>query len=235
MKIGTISYKKLPITADYLQLDISGLDKTEVIKKYNNYNINIPVILHGDWEKSGYNCVNDILEDKRQKEYIDIINSMKEITNVLGFTIHPPSRNRTNIEEFIKILNNIKDKTKIDIFIENRSNKRFLFSTIEEIMWLSNNYTTTIDIPQLYITCEYNYNKLLKVLNSLNKVNIKELHLANVKKTEKNTFVGRKINDGLLDIKEILTNFTKVNYITLEILSLNSKTFLDMKNMIIEN
>jgi hypothetical protein len=65
IKIGQISYPKLSGVADYLQLDICGLDKEQALNKYRSYNANIPVILHGDWEKKGNNANNLIKQERR--------------------------------------------------------------------------------------------------------------------------------------------------------------------------
>lgn len=48
--------------------------------------------------------------------------------------------------------------------------------------------------------------------------NIKELHLANLKKTEKDTLVAQKLNDGLLNYQEILSYLPNEAFITFEIL-----------------
>ena len=60
----------------------------------------------------------------------------------------------------------------------------------------------TIDIPQLYISCGYNQKELLKTLSRINMTNVKEIHLANIKRDSSHTYVGRKLNDGELDIEE---------------------------------
>lgn len=51
MKIGQMSFPNLSKQADYLQLDICGLDVSSSVEKYLSYKKDIPVILHGDWTK----------------------------------------------------------------------------------------------------------------------------------------------------------------------------------------
>lgn len=215
MKVGQISYNKLSNNCDYLQLDICGLNKDEALCKYLKYKEKVPIILHGDWNKKGFSENNLNI---RFIEYINIINELKNHTDILGITIHPPSRTKYTLNQFLFYCKKIKEETNIDVFIENRSNKRLLVSTIEEILSVNKDYSMTIDIPQLYITCNYNHNYLLEVLKNLNKSNIQELHLANIMRKDFRTFVGRKLDDGLLNIQQIISIIGTNYYITLEIL-----------------
>lgn len=228
--IGQISYPKLSQKTDYLQLDICGLNKDECINKYLKYNKSIPIILHGDWTKKGFS-ENNIKE--RYKDYIEIINSLKELTTVIAITIHPPFRNKISKTEFLNYCKEITIQTSIDCFIENRSNQKIWFSSIEEIVELSKTHYMTIDIPQLFIRSDYNYDLLLKNLELINWKNVKEIHLANVIKTEKNTFVGRQLKDGIFNIEDFKKILEKTLYITLEILGgvkifENNKQLLEM-------
>lgn len=238
MKIGQMSFPRLSNNADYLQLDVAGLTVEEAINKYKNYNTDLPIILHGDWEKRSKNIPKGTSEnnlDIRYKDYIDMINKLKDLTNVLGITIHPTKRNKMSLEENLKYIKEISLKTNIDVFIENRSSKLLNLSLPEEIIECSQNNLMTIDIPQLYISCGYNYELLIDILKKLNMDNIKEFHLANIKRNGSHTFVGRKLNDldCELNISEIMRKIpiTDNTFITLEILG-GINVFDNMKSFL---
>lgn len=228
MNIGQMSFKKLSEESDYLQLDICGLNKEEALERYKKYNKDIPVILHGDWKKKGFSENN---LDTRYLEYIEIINSLKEITKVIGITIHPPARKFMNIDNILTLVKEIEDKTKVLVFIENRSNKSLNISTPEEIVGLSKHHLMTIDIPQLYISCGYDIDKLYNVLGEINHDNVYEYHFANILKKGKHTFVARNILNGDLDLKYIFNLLNKSSYFTLEILG-GINTFNINKNVL---
>ena len=224
MKIGQITniHKQLDMSADYLQLDICGLDKNSALEKLIEYKKKNPylkeIILHGDWEKKGFS-ENNI--DNRFAEYIDIINELSKHINIKGITIHPVNRNKYTYEEFIEYCNKISMYT--SVFIENRSAKNKYLSSPEEIIAASNKFKITLDIPQLYISCGYDKNKFEEVLNKINHKNVYEYHLGNIKKTNKNTFVARRLNDpeGILDYQCIKKYLNKDSLFTLEILGGN--------------
>lgn len=236
MKIGQISYKgkQTSKSADYIQLDICGLNREEAIEKYKNYHTTLPVILHGDWKKDVVKKdgskikVSENNLRTRKNDYIEIINAFKDITTVLGFTLHPPYRTKMKLDELKEIVKFIENKSKIEVFVENRSNKYLLLSDNNEIIEFSQDNIMTIDIPQLYISSGYDFELLINTLNNINKMNIREIHLANIIKKERNTFVGRKLNDGELDIPRILNTLQDIDpYYTLEILG-GINTFDDM-------
>lgn len=230
MLIGQMSIPKISDKADYLQLDISGLSKEEVLAKYLKYNTNLPVILHGDWTK---NSASENNLASRVSDYIKIINKLKEFTIIYGITIHPPTRKTMSLDEFVYYGKQIKSHTNVEVFMENRSNKRMLLSDINDIVEFSNNHFMTIDIPQLYISCGYNEDVLFNTLSKINMENVKEFHLANVLKKEKNTFVARKLDDGELDIKKILSFLNLKSYFTLEILG-GVTNFQVQKNILLK-
>lgn len=233
MKIGQISFNKISELADYLQLDICGYNKFEVLNKYLKYNTKIPVILHGDWTKKG-NSENNL--EERYLEYINIINLLKtKNIQVLGFTLHPTTRKKLKLERIVEIASEIKDKTEIDVFIENRSNNRLHLSKPKEIIDFSQSNIMTIDIPQLYISCGYNQDILIKTLSKLNKKNIKEIHLGNIRRDGSHTYVGVSLEDkrGELDIKNILKYLPNNIYYTLELLG-GVKTFSISYNFLIK-
>lgn len=230
MKVGQINYKKLSNKADYLQLDICGCNTKEAINKYNSFNKDVAIILHGDWTKKG--CSENNLET-RIDEYINITNELKKITKVIGFTLHPPTRHKMSLEKLKEYRDLLEEKTSVDVFIENRSSSRLNLSKANEIIDFSKENKMTIDIPQLYISCHYDCNLLYNTLSKINLNNIKEIHLANVQRQGKNTYVGRKLNDGVLDINKILTYFNDDSFYTLEILggvSTFDKMFDILKN-----
>lgn len=218
MKIGQITnqYRKIFNNANYLQLDICGCSLEESIQKYKEFNTSIPIILHGDWNKKGFSENNLLM---RKCEYIKIINYFYKNKNLLGFTIHPPFRKKIEMSIFLDTVEEIKRQTDFEnIFIENRSGKQIHLSKPEEIINLSQSHKMTIDVPQLYISCNYDNAKLIETLNQLYWDNIIEIHFANIVKTERNTFVGRRLDDGLLDLGNIIPLIENVPYITFEIL-----------------
>jgi hypothetical protein len=217
MIYGQMSFTRISGEADYLQLDICGHSVTSAIERYQAYNCSLPVILHGDWEK-GKCSSNSILKEERIKEYIAIIKELNNITSVFGLTLHPPTRSKTNLEAFTEIKNYIERISGADVFVENRSGKQFYLSKPEEISEYSRYNKMTIDIPQLFITSSYSEDELINNLELLEKDNIKEIHLANVKREDKHTYVGRKLADGILNIDKIIKGLPHAGFCTLEIL-----------------
>lgn len=231
MKFGQMSFSKLSEQADYLQLDICGLDVSSATEKYLSYKKDIPVILHGDWTKKGFSENN--LKD-RLDEYIKIILTLNNMTEVLGITIHPPSRNKMSLNELVACCKRLKTETGVNVLVENRSSHKLLLSSKEEVIEFSKAHSMTIDIPQLYISCGYDEDELLKTLSLMSKDNIKEVHLANIVRKENRTFVARKLDDGILNIHNILEYLNPNAYYTLEILG-GVPIFEKQKQWLIEN
>lgn len=215
MKFGQMSFPRLSEKADYLQLDICGLTADEAIARYEAYGLSIPVVLHGDWTKKGHSENN---VGSRWQEYVQIILRLKELTSVLGFTIHPPFRKKVPMKEFLDFCFKIQARSGVEVWIENRSNSKIWLSNPDEIIEFSKNHPMTIDIPQLYISCGYNNERLIEVLLQIEWKNVREMHMANVKRTEKNTFVGRKLRDGEIELDAFFLLFIDVPYWTFEIL-----------------
>lgn len=216
---GQISFKGFSERADYIQLDICGLNVPEAIAKYEYYvdknrRIEIPVVLHGDWSKNG--CSENNLEE-RYPEYLEIFRALRKRTQVIGLTLHPPYRRKMERDRLMEICS-IMEKFGLSVFIENRSNRKIYLSKPNEIVEFSNQYKMTIDIPQLYISCGYSDEVLKTTLNNIHWGNVKEVHMANLLKRGNNTFVGRKIADGEIDIDYVLKYVSGVEFITLEIL-----------------
>lgn len=220
--IGQISNRfcKTSINCDYIQLDICGLNSNESLEKLklfkkNNSNIT-KIILHGDWTKKGFSENNILI---RKDEYISTIKLLKDYVDIIGITIHPPFRNKINFKDFLDCCKEIEKYT--DVFIENRSNCKIYLSIPSEIIDFSNSgFKMTLDIPQLLISCNYDLNLFFNCLNNINHKNIIEYHIANIVKKEKNTFVGRILDDknGLLDYSKIIKYLNKDSFFTLEIL-----------------
>lgn len=219
---GQMSLKRISEEADYLQLDICGLSVDEAIARYKSYNTNIPIILHGDWNKRKGVSENNLRN--RVEDYKRIISELKQYTKIIGITIHPPLQSKYSLVEVVSLCEEIEKDTNIDVFLENRSNHKLNISIPEEVIKFSESHKMTIDCPQLYISCKYDTELFYKTLNQINWENIYELHIGNVKDCR----VGRKIDDGDLNFKEIfkyIRNKTKKDfYITLEILG-SQKTF----------
>lgn len=230
MKIGQMSLKTVSPKSDYIQLDICGLTEEEALNRYKNYNTNKPIILHGDWDKKPGLSENKLRE--RYAEYLKIISALKKETNVLGITIHPPYRSKFALDEITEICESLSKEANIPVFVENRSNKRINLSKPNEIIEYSKSHLMTIDIPQLYISCEYSEENLIDTLKEINMANIKEIHFANILRTERNSFVARKIDDGNIDLNKILKYLPKDSYYTLEILG-GIKTFENMYDLLL--
>lgn len=214
---GQISYRRIYPQADYLQLDICGLSATEAVSRYLGYGRNIPVVLHGDWEKKGCSA-NSLLADTRQNEYIKTAQLLQNLTPVLGLTLHPPLRSKSSMEVVEGILEHLEGASSIPVWLENRSHERFLLSRADEIIAFSERHKMTIDIPQLYISSRFNTQFFFDTLNSINRENVVELHLANVRRIDAHTYVGRSLDDGELDISSVLRLFPSTQYRTLEVL-----------------
>lgn len=220
MKVGQMTLPKYSNEADFIQLDICGMNKEEALLRLDKNNPDrMPIVFHGDWTKKGI-TENEVLKESRQNEYISIINYIQEKVKVLGFTIHPPFRNKTTTEEFLDIVKGLEESTNVPFFIENRSSHKILVSKSEEVIEMSYLHPMTIDIPQLYISCGYSEYKTIETLELLNWSNIKEIHIANIKRDGTRTYVARRLNDpeGVLDIRKYLPYLQRVDLITLEIL-----------------
>ena len=214
-RFGQMSLNRISDEADYLQLDICGLRRGEAVARYLAYNTTLPVVLHGDWEKKG-NSENNLRD--RFREYVGIIQDMKTYTEVLGFTMHPPSRTRIPFQEFVDICKHLEGMGGTPVFIENRSSNKKWLSIPSEIIAFSKRHNMTIDLPQLYIAAKFDSEEFVSTLTGLCWDNIKELHVGNVKHMGRNTMVGRKIGDGEIDYKAIIELLRGDRMITLEIL-----------------
>lgn len=229
---GQMSYKSLSPRADYLQLDVCGKSPEEAIKRFLDYKISMPVIIHGDWTKKGANENN--LRD-RINDYVSIIDGLKEYTTVLGITIHPPSKSKYNINEVLHLAKVIYLLTGVTAFIENRSNNMYIVSNPEDVIKCSGVQEMTIDLPQLYIACNFDEDLFYKVLNKINWENVHEIHLGNIKRKTKEldgkniTSVAQKINSGIMNYKKIKPYIVDVPYITFEILG-SGTTFEEQLN-----
>lgn len=235
MKIGQMTLPKISADADFTQLDICGMNKEEAVARLaKNNSSNIPILFHGDWTKNGFS-ENEVLKEERQQEYISIVNTIKEQVEVRGFTIHPPFRSKATAEQFLDIVQELESITGIPFFIENRSSHRILVSKPEEVIEMSKLHKMTIDIPQLYISCGYSEETTIATLEMLNWGNIEEIHIANIKRDGKRTYVARKLNDpeGVLTMEKYIPYFKKVEFITLEILG-GVKTFENQKEYLME-
>jgi len=215
MQFGQMSIQKISPKADYLQLDICGHSPIEALKRYEDYQTLIPIVLHGDWTKKGFS-ENNI--ESRLNEYIGIVQKLKEKTKVHGFTMHPTFRTKVSFDDFWGFCKELEDKTGVEVWIENRSNSRIWLSNPHEIVEFSHKHTMTIDLAQLYISCGYSVEVLKETLSNINWTNVREMHVSNVKRTERNTFVARKLPDGAIDFSDIYQQFEQVPFWTLEIL-----------------
>lgn len=219
MLIGQMLNKSNSESADYFQVDICGKKVEDII-----YNLDKKIILHGDWEKKGFSS-NDIMNPSRQLEIIDICNHFKNIA--YGITIHPPTK-KVDIKDFFNTINNIQNKIDIPIFLENRSNSKFLINNIESILAIPKDFNITIDMPQLFINNGYDFDKFKKNIYTLSNLsNIKEIHLGGVKEKR----VGQKLTDNLIDYSNF-TYFLQNKYITIEILG-GKNVFEESKNIIL--
>lgn len=218
MKFGQITntYKKYSKICDYIQFDICGLNKDEsILKLHKTLSINphiSNIILHSDWTKKG--CSENNLPT-RIDDYIEIYKELSKHINIIGITLHPMFRSKSSLDNFLSLVEKLE--VYLPTYIENRSNSKILISKPDEIVHLSQLKPMTIDIPQLLISCNYNYDLFLKTINCINWNNIKEIHLANLKRDGNRTYVGRSLDDGIIDIKDIIP-FINDKYITLEIL-----------------
>lgn len=218
MKFGQITnrYHKYSTKNNYIQFDICGLKKDEAVNKLkdalNKNECLNEIILHSDWTKKG-NSENNF--PSRLNDYIEIYTALSKYINVIGLTLHPMFRNKIDLNIFLSLVNQLE--VHMPVFIENRSNSKILISKPNEIIELSQYKHMTIDIPQLLISCDYNYDLFLKTLSKIKWDNVREIHLANLKRVDGRCFVGRSLDDGVINIKDIAP-YLKNKLITLEIL-----------------
>jgi hypothetical protein len=103
------------------------------------------------------------------------------------------------------IVSKISNETNVSVFLENRSNNKFIVSTPEEVINFSQKYLMTIDIPQLYIACQFSEEIFKNTLKKINWENIKELHLGGLVKKLKSegakrnmTLVAQQLTKGMM-------------------------------------
>ncbi|TCK01350.1 UNVERIFIED_ORG: hypothetical protein BDK47_11641 [Anoxybacillus amylolyticus] len=214
MLIGQMGYQARSPWADYIQLDVCGKSVAEVCQQWET-RPSERVILHGDWTKKGAS-ENDIGE--RWYAYVEMIRALKLKTHILGITLHPPSRRQWSLSSFLEICCLIENETNVPVFVENRSDSSRWFSSIDEILRGSESVRMTIDLPQLWISCRYDNSLFLSVCEQLQKKSIGELHIANARRVNGRTYVGRKLNDGEIWIEDALQLLSHVPLGTLEIL-----------------
>lgn len=218
MKLGQITnpHKKYSMSCDYIQFDICGLSKEESLEKFKEVKSKNPhlssIILHSDWTKKG--CSENNLP-YRISEYIEIYKELNKYTSVIAITLHPMFKSKISFDNFLKLVEQLEEH--LPVYIENRSNARILISTPEEIIHLSKLKYMTIDIPQLLISCNYDYNLFLDTISKINWDNVKEIHLANIKRDNNKTYVGRSLEDGIINIRDLASLFED-KLITFEIL-----------------
>lgn len=218
MKFGQITnnYKKYSQQCDYIQFDICGLNKEESILKLKETLDKNPhisnIILHSDWTKKG--CSENNLPT-RINDYIEIYKELSKYINVIAITLHPMFRSKSSLENFLSLVEKLE--LHLPVYIENRSNSKILISNPNEIISISQLKLMTIDIPQLLISCDYNYDLFLNTINHINWDNVKEVHLANLKRDGNRTYVGRSLDDGIINIDDFAP-LIKGKYITFEIL-----------------
>lgn len=218
MKFGQITnnHKKYSQKCDYIQFDICGLNKDEAVIKLketlNKNNHIASIILHSDWTKKGFSENNF---PTRINDYIEIYKELSKYINIIAITLHPMFRKKSSLEEFLGLVEKLESY--MPVYIENRSNSQILISKPDEIIYISQFKKMTIDIPQLFISCNYNYEKFLNTINYINWYNVQEVHLGNLKRDGNRTYVGRSLDDGIININDFIS-LLKDKYTTLEIL-----------------
>ena len=205
MNFGQITntHNKYSTNCDYIQFDICGLDKNSALEKLNKILESNPhissIILHSDWTKKG--CSENNFPT-RINDYIEIYKTLSKRIKIIGITLHPMFRNKISIDNFLALVSELENY--MNVYIENRSNSKILFSVPTEIIELSNKKYMTIDIPQLLISCNYDYKLFIDTLKNINWENVKEIHLANIKRDGTRTYVGRSLDDGIINLNDII-------------------------------
>lgn len=191
--------------ANYVQLEITGLNATDIIRTYFELQINKPVILFLDniqkREESAF--ADDILKAEKIYDVKDAIVSLQAFgADVIGLTLTPVSRkglltlasswNRKiayeerisdsisksiNFDDWIKKLNDIYD---IPVLAKNTSNKDLFLSHPEEIIEFSKNNKITLDSVDLINILENSDEKYLEFIHKVNQNNIQEIHVKDV-------------------------------------------------------
>lgn len=208
MLVGQMSGQRISPLADYLQVDVCGLSVDQVREKCSSLpRPHIPIMLHADWEKIGDYNAAFLDSGKRIAEYRQMAEFLGR--RFCGITLHPPLRSKVSWTEFKDVLRSIP----FHYQLENRSNKRFLCSSPEEIKELvDGGFPVCLDIPQLFITFNKDRAELRSFLDSVKRV--RELHLGNVKLIGGRPYVAQA--EGVLEYSGL--NLPKAKFCTIEVL-----------------
>lgn len=209
--------------ADYIQFDICGLDTTEIVQRYFSYKIDRPMVLLGDYISEQRNVkIDNMLGAERIYEVKEAIKTLQAFkAEIWGITLEPLSRKgleKIPEIDFSDFVNKISEILGIPVFIKNTSNKDLFLSNPEEIISFSKSNLVTIDIEELYKTCDSNIDILLKTANDLNKENIKEVHIRQLGKDKsKDLYRGKSYRTDMsrfINSKPMITLASSDGFLT---------------------
>ncbi len=191
--------------ANYVQLEITGLNATDIVRTYFELQIDKPIILFLDniqkQEEDAFS--DDILKAEKIYDVKDAIVSLQAFgADVIGLTLTPVSReglhilsdtwnskinskehpsefiNKTiDFDDWIKKLNDIYD---IPVLAKNTSNKNLFLSYPEEIIEFSKHNKLTLDSVDLISILDKKDEKYLEFIHRINQENIQEIHVKDI-------------------------------------------------------
>jgi len=189
--------------ANYVQLDITGLNATDIVRTYFELKIDKPIILFLDnvQKQEDKNFLDDILKAEKIYDVKDAIVSLKAFgADVLALTLTPVSRdglsNLNNInksdERIVKTIgfndwmDKLNDIYKIPVLAKNTKDKELFLSYPEEIIEFSKSNKITLDSIELVdILIEEKEEQYLEFIHRINRKNIQEVHLKDIESCKK--------------------------------------------------
>lgn len=186
--------------ANYVQLDITGLNASDIVRTYFELKIDKPIILFLDnvQKQEDKIFLDDILKAEKIYDVKDAIVSLKAFgADVLALTLTPVSREglhnlNNSSEKIVKTIgfndwmDKLNDIYKIPVLAKNTRDKELFLSYPEEIIEFSKNHKITLDSIELVDTLiEEKEEQYLEFIHRINRKNIQEVHLKDIESCKK--------------------------------------------------
>jgi hypothetical protein len=211
---------KISKMADYVQLNICGLNAIEVVQKYFLYEIDKPIILLGDYDSKKRNAHEDnMLKADRIYEVKDAIKSLQAFgAEILAITFQPVTREglrnlgfTISFDEYIAKLNEIYH---VPVFVKNRYNKEFFLSTPEEVVNFSHKFKMTLDGVLLLKSCNNDVGCFMDTLEKINWDNVCEIHVKHMSFGENGLQGEKELNTLAVKATDVTSYAKRVKYLT---------------------